>query len=92
MMTLILDGFNIPNTKCEHYEATDSIIPKGTTSSKMNVFLNDLFSIGLCQIYTISKHFDWQLDLIFAYDQKLVSVHKCMTPLSNVDFISNLYC
>ena len=28
---------------------------------------------------------DHQLDLIFAYDQQLVSVDKYMTPLSNVD-------
>ena len=28
---------------------------------------------------------DRQLDLIFAYDQQLVLVDKCMTPFSNVD-------
>ena len=58
----------------KYSEVTDSIIRNGTTLSKINVFLDDLFSMGLCQTNTISNHLDRQLDLIFAYDQQFLSV------------------
>ena len=48
---LILADFNIPNTKWEYSEATDSIVPKGATPTKMNVFLQDIFSLGLSNEY-----------------------------------------
>ena len=46
--------------------------------------------IGHCQINTISNHLDRQLDLIFAYDQQLVLVDKCIRPLPNVDLYHTL--